>query len=423
MTAIVGTINRRGVAFAADSAATHTISSKHKITNHANKIFELSKYHPVGVALCGNLDFLGLPWEDIIKLFRSKMKRKGYKTLKEYSDAFFIFVRTNIMSGLKNDQKRNLEVIVNGFLNEIVNLSRNDLEEKKLEVKDETMFPMFIERLDYFEDMYKGKETNRDFSSYTLDKFKVYSDEIVSRLLSPLTTNPLCPIEFKEKFVQSLYYIIISQIHVYLVNTELIFWGYGDDEIFPSYYSYVISSAFDDRIKITLKSQYAVSNDRIACVEPFAQTDVANTVVRGIDADLRMKFYESYNASITMFRDEIVSKLELAGAPMKLKEVLTSLDMNLYTNTFVDGMEAYIQDNYIQKLVDTVAYLSKEDLADMAESLVRMTYLKRRITSEEESVGGPVDVAVITKGDGFIWLKCKHYFEAELNPHFFNVLK
>lgn len=195
------------------------------------------------------------------------------------------------MSGLKNDQKRNLEVIVNGFLNEIVNLSRNDLEEKRLEVKDETMFPMFIERLDYFEDMYKGKETNRDFSSYTLDKFKVYSDEIVSRLLSPLTTNPLCPIEFKEKFVQSLYYIIISQIHVYLVNTELIFWGYGDDEIFPSYYSYVISSAFDDRIKITLKSQYAVSNDRIA----FAQTDVANTVVRGIYADLRMKFYESYN--------------------------------------------------------------------------------------------------------------------------------
>ena len=39
MTAIVGTINRRGVAFAADSAATHTISSRHKITNHANKIF------------------------------------------------------------------------------------------------------------------------------------------------------------------------------------------------------------------------------------------------------------------------------------------------------------------------------------------------------------------------------------------------
>ena len=43
MTAIVGTINRRGVAFAADSAATLTISDKTKITNHTNKIFALSK--------------------------------------------------------------------------------------------------------------------------------------------------------------------------------------------------------------------------------------------------------------------------------------------------------------------------------------------------------------------------------------------
>ena len=43
MTAIVGTINRRGVAFAADSAATYTFASKSKITNNTNKIFALSK--------------------------------------------------------------------------------------------------------------------------------------------------------------------------------------------------------------------------------------------------------------------------------------------------------------------------------------------------------------------------------------------
>ena len=57
MTAIVGIINRNGVAFAADSAATHSLSAdnKKKITNHANKVFELSKYHPVGVAICGGL--------------------------------------------------------------------------------------------------------------------------------------------------------------------------------------------------------------------------------------------------------------------------------------------------------------------------------------------------------------------------------
>ena len=66
-----------------------------------------------------------------------------------------------------------------------------------------------------------------------------------------------------------------------------------------------------------------------------------------------------------------------------------------------------------------MAFLSKEDLADMAESLVRMTCLKRHITTDEESVGGPVDVAVITKGDGFVWIKRKHYFSSELNYHYF----
>ena len=72
MTAIVGILNRQGIAFAADSAATLTISSTHKITNHANKIFELSKFEPVGIAMYGNMDFMKMPWEQIIKMYRKK---------------------------------------------------------------------------------------------------------------------------------------------------------------------------------------------------------------------------------------------------------------------------------------------------------------------------------------------------------------
>jgi hypothetical protein len=37
---------------------------------------------------------------------------------------------------------------------------------------------------------------------------------------------------------------------------------------------------------------------------------------------------------------------------------------------------------------------------------------------ETETVGGPIDVAVISKGDGFVWIKWKHYFNRELNPLF-----
>lgn len=38
-------------------------------------------------------------------------------------------------------------------------------------------------------------------------------------------------------------------------------------------------------------------------------------------------------------------------------------------------------------------------------------------------VGGPVDVAVVTKCDGFVWIKRKHYFSPELNPNYFQRTK
>ena len=48
--------------------------------------------------------------------------------------------------------------------------------------------------------------------------------------------------------------------------------------------------------------------------------------------------------------------------------------------------------------------LPKEDLAHLADSLVNLTAFKRRVSLDIESVGGPIDVAVISKGDGFIWI-------------------
>lgn len=44
--------------------------------------------------------------------------------------------------------------------------------------------------------------------------------------------------------------------------------------------------------------------------------------------------------------------------------------------------------------------------------------MQKRVRPELETVGGPVDVAVISKGDGFIWLKRKHYFDDRLNQAF-----
>lgn len=420
MTAIVGTINRRGVAFAADSAATHSLSQVHKITNHANKIFELSRFHPVGICICGNVDFLGLPWEEIFKMYRKTLGATKFDNLKDYTTNFFHFVKNDILSKFAPDQLNLLSFIVNEYLKEIIRLAkeRATSDEESNDVS-ERLIPHMIEEMKQLYSIYSTKKKCDDFIDYTLEDFRHYSNSVINGIIDSVINSSENLDEFKNIFTESLFYIVISIIHVYTTTTELVFWGFGENDLFPSYYSFVISAALDGRIKYSNKSTYEVSNINNACVEPFAQTDVANTVIRGIDDDLRKRFYDFYKSSILTFRDSVMSVLSTAGAPKELLDAMGNMDVDLYAQTFMQGMDQYIQINYIDKLVKTVSYLSKEDLADMAESLVRMTYLKRRITSEEESVGGPVDVAVITKGDGFIWLKRKHYFNPDLNPHYF----
>ncbi|KKK62979.1 hypothetical protein LCGC14_2998920 [marine sediment metagenome] len=101
-----------------------------------------------------------------------------------------------------------------------------------------------------------------------------------------------------------------------------------------------------------------------------------------------------------------------------LKNVL-SQESDKWINDTRTKMSSWRQKEYVHPVMDMVAVLPKDELADMAGALVNLTSFKRHVTrGEEQTVGGPIDVAVISKGDGFIWIKRKHYFSTEYNPHF-----
>jgi hypothetical protein len=77
------------------------------------------------------------------------------------------------------------------------------------------------------------------------------------------------------------------------------------------------------------------------------------------------------------------------------------------------------QQLYVSPLLSIIGSLPMDELASLAESLVNLTSLRRRVSLDDETVGGPIDVAVISRGDGLVWIKRKHYFPADLNHHFF----
>ena len=116
-----------------------------------------------------------------------------------------------------------------------------------------------------------------------------------------------------------------------------------------------------------------------------------------------------------MLGNFLINNIANKGFANKLNKFLKSI-----ASKFEEALKSYRSEHNVQPIMAAVSSLPKEDLAALAESLVHLTSLKRKVTAgQTESVGGPIDVAVISKGDGFIWIKRKHYFDADKNPLYF----
>ena len=81
-----------------------------------------------------------------------------------------------------------------------------------------------------------------------------------------------------------------------------------------------------------------------------------------------------------------------------------------YKKELSDKIEEQIEKNNIEPLFKSVMLISPLEMSFLAESLVNITALKRTyaIDGNQQTVGGPTDVAILTKSDGFVWIKKKN---------------
>lgn len=140
----------------------------------------------------------------------------------------------------------------------------------------------------------------------------------------------------------------------------------------------------------------------------------------GIDPSVKHFVSDLFFKSLNAYSTLVSNTIKANNGDSILSTAIEKLDISGIRKVFDEAINNIIGKQYISPLVDTVAYLEKEDMAEMAESLISLTFLKRRMMSSEETVGGPVDVAIISKSDGFVWIKRKHYFQPDLNHHFFS---
>ncbi|MFC2512981.1 MAG: hypothetical protein ACFNWT_08155 [Prevotella denticola] len=410
MTALVGVLNKHAVAIAADSAV--TMGNTHKVVNSANKIFTLSKYHPVAVMTYSNAAFMGVPWDIIIKEYRKELDDKSFPMLKDYMDDFVSFLHTRNFFCDEDTQRSHMRLLLDSFFN----LCRNEiLGEKRIDAKD-LAEQLIVEKLQRCLENNKAGKQCPEFEGYAYTDFELYAKAIVSEYAKSIgfdNTELLC---------ESFYHYLSARIDTSL-STGLVFVGYGEDEIYPSLFPIIVSFGMDEHLRYYLdESNVARISEHgpSAVIIPFAQIDVTQTIIRGINPSFQDIIYNVIGKSINSFSDAITKILDTDISTIDVSSAIKSLDKDSIIRDITYQINKEMRESYTDPLLSTVVSLDKEDMANMAESFISLTSLVRRMQPGEETVGGPVDVAVISKGDGFVWINRKHYFRPELNAPFFN---
>lgn len=432
MTTEVAILNKEAIALAADSAVTINMENGTKIYNSANKLFALSKSHPVGIMVYGNSLLSGIPWESLIKVYRSKLNNSCFPSLKNYCQDFIEFLHNNIDFFPEKDRTKAIGFTVYEKFEEIRKVIRGEVGKlfksyspnkkvPKAEVNEiiHTVIENFfndLNDLEYIPEFLK----DQDFLKEIENKYKKLFQEILSEVFEDLSINK----KDKNKLMKIALFSLIKT-NFSSLSSGIVIAGFGEEEFLPSLYCYRIDCFIEEKIKYIEEEGKSCTTEELPAIIPFAQRDMILTFVEGIDPQLEQVSIFVLHQILNSFFDDIINGIT-KNTTLKnefdiktQKEKFNMIQQDLI-HKYRDKMLEFQRDAHVDPILTTVSILPKEELGAMAEALVNLTSLKRRVTTDVETVGGPTDVALISKGDGFIWLKRKHYFKPELNHDFFN---
>jgi hypothetical protein len=422
MTAEIGILNMSGVALAADSAVTIGSKRNQKVYNSANKLFALSKYHPVGIMIYGAAHFNGVPWEIIIKEFRKSLGKQKFDYLEQYSNKFFEYLKENEELNCQYAEDNQVKGVFQSYLNGIlydIDIEINEAFPEESASEEEAL-DILIKRLDILLTECNDIPFLDGLDEHFIELFKKVHNENIKTVLKHNIF-----IEISEHTIETFIELAAQMFAKEFVSDKvsgIVITGYGENEIYPSMFEYETEGMFCGFIKISQQHQTRISSGdsegTSASIRAFAQKEMVETFMHGIDPRMEDAIIEGLAESLEEVYPSLLAEtlgIELSGEQVK---ALNKLGES-FIESFIGEIERIKREYFINPIVDTVDLLPKEELAAMAEALVNLTSFKRKITIDAETVGGPIDVAVISKGDGFVWIKRKHYFKPELNYHFF----
>ena len=421
----IAIMNKEALALASDSAVTMNEDAGQKIFTSANKLFTLSKYHPVGIMVYGSAVFMGVPWETIIKVYRNNLGKKKFSTLEEYANSFIEFLDNGNPLFPDSVQELYLRSSTYGYFglikNEMIERVGCEIQEKG-KITDEAIGQIVSEVVkEQYEKWVKTPNIPsipKSYNRHVIDKYEKLIDDAIKEVFEELPISKNHSRQLK-KIAGSLFSKFPEGIQKGDTSGVVIA-GFGEQDTFPSLESFDIEGIVNDKLKHKKQVSSEINFERSASIIAFAQREMVATFMEGVDPYLQ-DHIEGYLSEIFgEYPKIIVENIENFDDVEKglLKGKLQEVSKKIFED-YQEEMRTYRRENYVDPITTVVSILPRDELAVMAETLVNLTSFKRKVTMGSETVGGPIDVAIISKGDGFIWIKRKHYFKAELNPQFF----
>jgi hypothetical protein len=169
----------------------------------------------------------------------------------------------------------------------------------------------------------------------------------------------------------------------------------GKTEPFPSLLFCRVGPVVMGRLKMHVFEHERITHDQTAMIIPFARHETIDMIIDGIHPGLA----ESLS---TIMADS----LEAHAGRKKATGDRTAVAVE----RFRENERKEISEKHSGPFMAALAALPRHDQAAMAEALVNLTAFRAHASAwERETVAGPIDVAILSKGDGFVWAKRKRF--------------
>lgn len=410
MTSEVLILNKRGVVIGADSAVTTSGGSQPRYSKAATKIFEISGTGQVAAAIYGDASIDRVPWELALKLYRQALGAKAFATVSEYATDLMKFLSGNPLLFPDSLRKSWVEGQFDEAAAGVLRFAEQDstaFRDPALSLVDRRA--SWAATAGRLRNTLQGIGCADSLSQGKLDLILANLGEWSQRLLAQLAAAPDLEAIEPTELAELAHRLRYARPDLQLGSTGIAVAGYGEAQIFPAYSQLRVFGHVGDEVCFLPGSSFEVSHDSTGMIQPLAQSSMIDVFTDGFgDSLVRIIEEQSRKALVAAFQE-----VTAAGVAIDPTVIDAACE-----KAHADFMLAWKKENWrinYSPLVQVIQSLSMQEMAHLAESLLNLESLKERVTLPSESVGGPIDVAAITKAEGLVWIKRKHYFDPSIN--------